>query len=566
MSTDTDPIWFKSWPKGVPKHIEYPIISIHDNFDNIADNNPDLPYLSILGMDYSYKTVKDQSNSLAKSLQEHGVEKGERIGIFLPNLPQFTISFFGILKSGAQVVLISPLLGSHDLTEVLIDSEITTIIALDLLYPQLDKVLDQVPSIKRLIFTSLGDLLSPLKRFLATLIKKLPKSPKITRDHLKLYNLITKNPGTPKKVMIDPKKDIAAIAYTGGTTGVPKGAMISHYNIITNLKGGRTFSIQLVPKGEHVGFLGAVPFYHIIGLVGVMLFTAEFESTVYLVPDPRKFESILQLIDKNKISIMHGVPTLFRAILKVPNFDNYDVSSLKIILSGAAALPPDLAEEMEERFKTLIVEAYGMTETSPIISTNPFEQNNRKLGSIGIPYIDTKVEIRDSEIKKALPIGEIGEIVVHGNQIMKGYLNKPEETQKTIQDGWLYTGDMGYMDEDGFLFIVNRKKDMINASGYKVFPFELEKLAKENFPEIEETVVIGVEDPYRGETVKMLAILKEGYKIAKEEIISFYKRTVAKYKVPKVIEYVKEFPKTPIGKIDRKKLRESSSENSTSVT
>ncbi|TFH29345.1 MAG: long-chain fatty acid--CoA ligase, partial [Promethearchaeota archaeon] len=301
---------------------------------------------------------------------------------------------------------------------------------------------------------------------------------------------------------------------------------------------------------------GAVPFFHIIGLNAVMLVAMFYDSTVYLFPDPRKYGSILKAIEKYGINYFHGVPTLLKALLKYPDFSKFDVSSLEFVFSGAAPLDPKLGMDFEAKTNALVVEAYGMTETSPMVAANPFERENHQFGSIGLPFPDTEFKIVDPATHEDLPLGEIGEIALKGPQIMQGYLNNPEETANSFWDGYLLTGDLAQIKDDGFVYIVNRKKDMIISSGYKVFPSELEQLAMDNFPEFEEVVVIGSYDEHRGETVKLIAVLKEGAQISKENIIDFFKNRIAVYKIPKIIEFVKNLPKTSIGKTDRKALQE----------
>jgi long-chain acyl-CoA synthetase len=507
-----------------------------------------------MGNDYSFSEVNESASKFASALIKLGVEKGDRVGIFMPNIPQFVIAFFGILKIGATVVPISPLYGTEDILNTITDSKIKAIVGLDFLYPSVIEACKNSKAPEIVILTSLSDLVSPILGFIAKLVGKIPKAPKIPHA-LKFYDLIDAHEPMKESVTVVPKNDLAVIGYTGGTTGTPKGAMLTHYNLVTNLIMANEWSIMKHPKGIHKKFMGAVPFFHIIGLTAVMLVAAYYESTIYLAPNPRDFEGLLKIIEKYKVQYFHGVPTLFRAILNLPKFDKYDLSSLEIIFSGSAPLPKEIATTLEEKIGCLMIEAYGMTETSPMVAANPFEKDNRKLGSIGIPFPDTDIKIVDEKTGEDLAIGEIGEIIVKGPQVMKGYLNKPEETENTIKNGYIFTGDIGYMDQDGFLFISSRKKDMVNVSGYKVFPNELEKLLKENFDQVDESAVIAVPDDYSGEAVKLIVVLKEAAQLSESRILDFFKGKVAKYKVPKIIEFRSELPKTMVGKIDRKILR-----------
>jgi long-chain acyl-CoA synthetase len=472
--------------------------------------------------------------------------------------PQWAIAFFSILKTEAIVVPISPLLGSEDLKHLIQDSKIKMMFVLDLLYPTLPEVCSECPVLNNLIIFSLGDLLSPIKRFLAKVIRKLPKSPPTPNSAIRYQKLLNDNEPILESVKCDPERDPAVLAYTGGTTGTPKGAMLSHKNIVCNMYQAREWAIAAHQSGVHKRFLGAVPFFHLIGLTTVFLATAQFDSTVYLIPNPREFEAILKTIDNDKINYFHGVPTLFKALMDHPNFKKYDMSSLEIIFSGGAPLPKELAEEIEQKFPSaIVVEAYGMTELSPMVSANPLERNNRKFGSIGIPIVDTEMKIVDISTGDDLAQGETGEICVRGPQVMMGYWNKSEETKLIIdENGFLHTGDIGFMDESGFFFVRSRTKDMIIVSAYKVFPPELEAIVEQIFPQIEEVAVIGVPDEYQGEAVKLIAVLKSGHILSEEEMRSILQKKVAKYKIPKYIEFrTAALPKTGIGKIDRKLLR-----------
>ncbi|QEE17432.1 AMP-binding protein [Promethearchaeum syntrophicum] len=550
-----DYLWYQSWPKDIRKHLTYPNKSLHELFTESVKRNSDLPYLSILGIDYSYNQINDMSNRFANALKLKGYGIGDHIAIFMPNLPQFVFVFFGILKIGATVVPISPLLGKKELTKIFKDSKISALVGLDILYPNLEPILSEISGLKDVIFTSLGDLISPVLRIVAKLIRKIPPTPKIKIKYEKLYSLIKNSSNHPISTKIDPKETIAVIGYTGGTTGIPKGAMLTHQNLVSNLHQGREWARIAHPIGIHKRFVGAVPFFHIIGLNAVMLVAMFYDSTIYLFPDPRKFESILQGIEKNKINYFHGVPTLHQAILNHPKFAKYDLSSLEMIFSGAAPLPKELGERLEKETRAMVIEAYGMTETSPMVAANPFEENNHRFGSIGIPFPDTEFKIFNENGDLELDVGKIGEIAIKGPQVMKGYWNNPSETAKTLRNGYIFTGDMGYLDKTGFLYIVDRKKDMIIASGYKIFPSELEQLVIQNFPEFKEAVITGTPDEYRGETVKLIAILRENVSISKERIINFFKENVAVYKIPKIIEFRSELPKTALGKVNRRKIR-----------
>ncbi len=550
-------IWYKSWPKGVRKVIDYPSITLHDHFNNIAEKNKDLSFMSLRGIEFSYKEVNLYSTKFAAALKQLGIYKGDRVGLFMPNIPQFIISFFGILKAGAIVVPISPIYGSEDLRHMLKDSNIKTVVSLDFLYPTLEEVCPDCTDLEHIILTSIGELLSPIKRALARILRKIPASPKVP-GALKFFKLIDETEGNFTRVECSPK-DVAVLAYTGGTTGRPKGAMLTHMNIVSNMLQAREWAIQYHPEGLNKRFLGAVPFFHIIGLTTVMLATAQFDSTVYLVPNPRDFKFLLDTIQKHKVNYFHGVPTLFRALLKQHIFSKFDLSSLDVVFSGGSPLTADLANSFEKAVggNAIMVEAFGMTELSPMASANPIQFDGRKFGSIGIPIVDTDMIIVDIENKMEVPPGEVGEILVKGPQVMKGYYNQPEETAFTInEEGYIHTGDIGRIDEDGYFFIVDRVKDMINVSGYKVFPSEVEEYILNNISQIQEAIVIPTPDEYQGESVKLIVVLKEGENVTKDSIINTLKGRIAKYKIPKKIEFRDDLPVTSIGKVDRKFLRQ----------
>ncbi len=543
------------WPTGVKKKLNYPSITIHQQFEKLVDKNSELTYLSLLGIEYSYAEVNHMANKLAAALIKLGVEKGDRVGLFMPNILQYVIGFFGILKMGAIVVPISPIYGSEDLKFQLKDSGVKIIILLDLLYPQFEEVCQECNDLVKIITTSIGDLLSPIKRILAKLLRKIPQSPNIP-NATNFFKLIEENEAIKKPIECNPEEDIAVLQYTGGTTGIPKGAMLTHRNIVSNMLQLREWGIIIHPEGQHKSFLGAVPFFHVIGMTAVMLSAAQYESTICLVPNPRDIEMILKIIDKHKINYFHGVPTLFRAILDHSKFRKYNLNSLDVIFSGGAPLSIELGQRIEANFgKAIVVEAYGLTETSPAVTANPMEAEKRRFGSIGIPLPDTIIKIRSLENDEELPPNKIGEIVINGPQVMKGYYKQKEDTELVIKEHYLCTGDIGYMDEDGFFFIVNRQKDMINVSGYKVFPSEVEEIILETIPQIEEVVLVASPDEYRGEIPKAYVVLKENQPLTKSEFFKKIEGKVAKYKVPRKVEFRDSLPKTGIGKVDRKSLR-----------
>ncbi|MHA1168115.1 MAG: long-chain-fatty-acid--CoA ligase, partial [Candidatus Hodarchaeales archaeon] len=556
-------LWFKSWPEGVKKTTSYPRITLNDHFERAVKKKPDMVYLTFSGVSYTFREINELSDKFATALSKLDIIKKDRVAIFMPNLPQFVIAFYGAMKTGAIVVPCNPVYGSKDLKFQLNDAGVSIIIVLDLLYATVEEIRDDCPELKHVIVASVGELFSPIKRLLGRLAGKLPKSPPVRNTDPKFLQLIDSTDPEPLTVEFDPVEDIALLQYTGGTTGKPKGAMLTHYNLVANLKQAHEWLINIVVEDE--SFVGALPFFHLFGLMTIMLAAVQLEATIHLVPDPRKFKMIFEIIHKEKPAYFHGVPTLYLALLNSPLFKNYDLSSLKACISGAAPLPVQLANDFEKATsgETIIVEGYGMTELSPIATINPADKENRKVGSVGLPVPDTDVRIIDPELMKELPPGEIGEIAVSGPQVMKGYWNRPDETEFVLREFngsvYMFTGDLGYMDDDGFFFVVERIKDMINVSGYKVFPREVEEILFTH-PDIKEAAVVGVHDDYRGETVKAFIVTKDGSELTQKDLYEFCRGKIAKYKIPRIVELRYSLPLTAVGKVYRRGLRDESKE------
>lgn len=553
MSASSSKPWFRSWPTGVRQRIDIPTVTVHQRFSEVVAEHPTQPFLTLLGMRYSYQDIADWAGRFASYLIDLGVEKGDRVGLLMPNIPQFVGALFGTFQVGAVAVPINPLYGTEDLKFQINDSGVRVIVILDILYGTLEDVRDACPLLEHVVVASIGELLSPTKRFLAKMVGKLPKAPATrSQDKPFLKTLLSYDPfkGT---VDLVPDDDLALLQYTGGTTGRPKGAMISHMNLISNMYQAREWAIN-VP--EPFDFMGAVPFFHLVGLTTVLLATVQFEGTVHLVPNPRDFDMLLKTISDNRATLFHGVPTLFRALVNHPKLDKYDLTSLKICFSGSAPLAAGLAKKFVQATKAdcLMVEAFGMTELSPMASAFPMEPDKIRYESIGVPIVNTEMKIVDLDTGEDLLPGEVGEIAVRGPQVMKGYWQQPEETAAVIRDGFMHTGDIGFMSEDGYFHLINRKKDIINASGFKVFPREVEDHLL-NHASIEEVAVCAAPDEYRGETVKAIVVPKKGVDLTEEEVIQYCRGKIAKFKVPRKVEIRSELPKTSIGKVDRKALR-----------
>ena len=542
----------KFWPEGIPQTIGYPEISLPQMLRNAARKFPENSATVFYGARISYKELDTLTDRFATALQDLGVRKGDRVAIFLPNCPQFVIGYYGALKAGAIVVACSPLYKERELEYQLNDSAAETMLTLDLLHAIVSSVKERT-KLRNVISTSLLDYFPPVLGVLARLTGKLKKTP--CPGTLNMKELLSRYPASPSQVNIDTKRDVALLQYTGGTTGVPKGAMITHFNMVVNAVQTAYWAPVIEGKDIH---LSVLPFFHIYGMSVAMNGPIYMSTTMVLVP---RFEAktVLEAIEKYRPTVFCGVPTMYIALLNHPGLEKYDLRSIRICISGAAALPVEVQKRFEEVTGGRLVEGYGLTETSPVTHVNPLDKKEKnRPGSIGIPIEDTEAKIVDIDTGAIdLPPEQIGELVIRGPQVMAGYWNRREETERALRNGWFYTGDISKMDKDGYFYIVDRKKDMINVSGLKVWPREVEEVLYEH-PAVKEAGVIGIPDPYRGETVKAFVSLKDEYegKVTQEEVIEFCKERIASYKAPQYVEFRKEMPKTAVGKILRRVLKD----------
>ena len=546
-------IWQKFYQEGVPHSIDYPNITIPQFLENTVKKYPKNIAITFFGKKLSYKKLSESVDRFATALSDLGIKKGDKFSIFLPNCPQFVIAFFAALKVGAIVVNTNPLYVERELIYQLNDSSCKTILCLDLLYPKVKNVKDKT-ELKNIIVTSIKDylpfplnLLYPIKQRKEGHVVKIEKEPGLCF----FKELLNKYSSSPPDVDTS-QEEVALLQYTGGTTGISKGCMLTHKNLIANTLQCGSWFVEAI-EGKEI-MLSALPFFHVFGMTVVMLYSVQSGFNMVLVP---KFdtESVLKLVKKYRPTIFPGVPTMYSAINHYPNVEEYDLSSIKYCISGAAPLPVEVYKRFEELTGAKLVEGYGLTETSPVTHCNPFE-GLRKIGSIGLPFPDTDCRIMELEKgEKEIPIGEIGELAIFGPQVMKGYLDKPDETKAVLRDGWCYTGDIAKRDEDGYFYIVDRKKDMIISGGFNIYPREVEEVLYEH-PKVREAAVVGIPDPKYGESVKAFVSIKEGEKTTEEEIIQFCKKNLAKYKIPKSVEFRKEMPKTLVGKVLRRVLVE----------
>jgi long-chain acyl-CoA synthetase len=546
--------WLKFYEAGVPDTIAIPNTTLVDLFNEAVSERPQAIAISFFGARMTYRELGQRVDQLAVAFQRLGVKAGDRVAIVLPNIPQYVIVHFAALKIGAILVPTNPLYVERELKHQFNDSGAETAVVLDFLYPKVEKIKSET-SLRNIILTSIRECLPPLLKLLYPIKAKregrwlnIPRAPGL-HFFSEIMSESFPTSLTPATVKLE---DTAMFLYTGGTTGVSKGAILSHRNLVANVLQVRSWFTQC-REGEEV-LLCALPFFHSYGLTTGLHLAVKIKSTMVLVPNPRDIPLILKTIEKTRATLFSGVPTLYVAINNFPEIAKYDISSIKGCVSGSAPLPVEVAKKFEAITGGKLVEGYGLSEASPVTHVNPMN-GLRKEGAIGLPAPSTDAMVVDPETRAPLPVGEVGELAVRGPQVMQGYWRLPQETEKVLRDGWLFTGDMAKMDRDGYFYIVDRKKDMIIAGGFNIFPREIEEVLYEH-PKILEAAVIGVPDEYRGETVKAFIVCKKNEALTPEEVIQFCRQRLASFKVPKLIEFRETLPKTNIGKILKRALLE----------
>ncbi len=552
-----DKPWVSSYEEGVPEKIEYEAICLPEILERTAGMFPDKMALLFQGYQITFRQLNDMVNRFAACLHSFGVNKGDSVAVLLPNVipcvVACVVACYAILKIGGITVMNNPLYSDRELEHQFNDSDSKLLVTLDLLG---NRMIDLRPrtKIKQIIYTSIGDYLPFPKNLLFPLVakkKKLAADVKSAANVYKWKDVLAKSLPTPPDVELS-FDDVAMYQYTGGTTGVSKGAILTHGNLSKNAQQAGAW-FPTLKKGEEI-MLGALPFFHVFGLTASMNLAILKGWGNILVPKPQP-EPLIDTINKFKPTFAPLVPAMIIGMINHPDIDKVDVTSIKGCFSGSAPLPIEVFSDFKNKTGAVIVEAYGLTETSPGTHVNPFTEGKQKVGSIGIPISDTECRIVDLDDGNTdVPVGETGELLIKGPQVMKGYWNKPEETAKTLTDGWLNTGDIAKMDEDGYFYIVDRKKDMIISGGYNVYPRDIEEVFYEN-PKVQEAAAIGVPHPTRGEAIKVFVALKEGETGTQEELIEYCTEKLAKYKLPTEIEFRDELPKTNVGKILKKDLR-----------
>jgi len=548
-----DKPWLTSYEKGVPEHLDFEEVYLTDFLEKSAAQFPDNMALLFQGYKVTYRELKNMVDCFATALAGFGIKKGDSVAILLPNVIPCVVAYYAILKIGGIAVMNNPLYSDRELEHQFNNSESKLLITLDLLG---NRMIDLRPktSIKQIIYTSIGDYLPFPKNLLFPLVakkKKLAADVKSAENLYKWKEVLAGASPNPPKVELS-FEDVAMYQYTGGTTGVSKGVMLTHSNLSKQVQQSHAW-FPTFNAGEEI-MLGALPFFHVFGLSTVMNYAIYMGWGNILVPKPQP-EQLLEAIGKFKPTFAPLVPTMYIGMLGHPKIKDTNMTSIKGCFSGSAPLPVEVIREFEQKTGSVIVEGFGLTESTPVVHINPFAGGKRKVGSIGLPISDTEARIVSLDDGKTdMPVGEIGEIIIKGPQVMKGYWQMSEETAETLKDGWLYTGDIAKMDEEGYFFIVDRKKDMIISGGLNVYPRDIEEVFYEH-PKVMEASAIGIPHPSRGEQVKVFVVLNEGETATEKELLEYCKDKLATFKLPTMIEFREELPKTNVGKILKKDLK-----------
>jgi long-chain acyl-CoA synthetase len=563
-----------NWPEGVANDVsgyEKPLFSI---LDDAANEFPNQVYTIFNDAARTFAQVKDTADRIANFLASRGIQKGDRVAIFLPNLPHYPAIYFGILKAGAVGVTCNPLYTVNELNYQLKDAGAKAVFCMD--HPQFYPTTVEAvkgSEVETVVICGVKSYLPPIKAFIGGLLGKIPKAGNYQPGHLFFDDVVAAAKPVPPDVEMNPTEDLALIIYTGGTTGVPKGAALTHANFTYDLEASTEW-IRLVhepgakpEKARRGGFhtyLGVLPWYHSFGMTCVMLSACASGGSLICVPDPRAgnppFTEVLKAVQKYKPTIMPAVPTIFVAFTNHALLDQFDLTSLMGCFSGGAPLPPEVCKQFEEKTGSVIFEGYGLSETAPIATVNPTNQEQRKIGSIGFPIPGTDIKILDIESGATeLPQGDDGEIAICGPQVMKGYWGRPEEDENVFREiegkRYLLTGDIGHIDEEGYILVTDRKKDLIIVGGFNVYPRDVEDILFQH-PKVELAAVIGAPDEKSGETVKAFIQLKPGETATEEEIFEFSKEKMVGYKRPQHVEFRESLPVSNVGKVLRRVLRD----------
>lgn len=543
--------WLRHYEPGVPQSISYPFHPVQHLLDHAADQFADRPAVTFFGRDLTYRDLRDLADRFAGGLRALGLQPGDRVSLHLPNCPQFVIAYYGTLKAGGVVVPFNPLYVEREVAAQLADCGAMIAVTLDLFLDRV-KAAGAGSRVEHVIVTRINEFFSPLLRTLYPLrAKRHGEWPAITLDATThAFGAIAGAEPLPASAAQRPD-ELAVLLYTGGTTGTPKGAMLTHGNLMANAHQSAAWVPNPSPAPITVAVL---PFFHSYGMTVIMNGTILQGGRMVLLP---RFETkaVLKAITRYRPERFGGVPTLYNALISHPDVGRYDLRSIRACISGAAPLPAEVQSRFEHTTGVRLLEGYGLTEASPVTHITPL-LGVQKPGSVGVPVPDTDARIVDLENgTHTLSPGEVGELVIRGPQVMAGYWNRPDETAAGLRDGWLYTGDVAKMDEDGFFYIVDRKKEMLITGGLNVYPREVEEVLYAH-PAVLETALIGVPDPHRGEAGKAFVVLRPGARATAEELLTYCGQHLAPFKVPKAIEFRENLPKSMIGKVLRRVLAE----------
>ncbi len=554
--TYADKPWVKHYDEGVAETVPVPDHPLDWYLAQSAEKEPNQVAMVFQGKEITYREFNGASDAVAAALAASGFKKGDRAVIYMPNTPQFMIIYFGILRAGGVVIATNPLYSERELEHQLKDCGAETVFVMSRYYPPLKNVQRKGQTqVKRIVVTQLKNYLPTVKKILFGLLREGKTGDKVTlaagdtwfKDFLALGRQ------SPKVDLDVSSEDLALLQYTGGTTGLSKGAIAWHRNLAANARQVQEWVPDL-RYGQEV-WITAIPLFHSYGMVTAMILPISVAATMVVIPDPRNLKDVIGSIQEYGASFFPGVPAMYVAINNHPDViaGKYDITSIRACLSGSAPLLVETKKRFEELTGGKLVEGYGLTESHVVSHANPIDGENRA-GSIGLPIPNVECRIVDAvEGENDLPVGGVGELLLKGPNIMQGYWNMPEETEMTLRDGWLYTGDIARMDEDGYFYIEDRKKDLIIAGGYNIYPREVEEVLMTH-PAVVEVAVAGIEDPKRGETVKAWVVKVEGDPTTELEMIDWSKTQLAKYKYPRIIEFRDELPKTTVGKVLKREL------------
>ncbi len=547
-------VWHDRYDEGVPRQLDYPEVPLFHFLEESARRFPEKPCTIFKGAQISYQEMNNLTDRLAAGLVDLGVQKGDRVGILIPNTPQFVMAYFAVLKAGGVVAATNPMYTEREIKHQANDSGMKLMIVMSNYYEKLKNVQPET-GIKQLVVTNIKESLPGFTALLFTLLKEKPGGFRVRlRDNdLWMPEVIARYQSEDRPALEIGPEDMAIFQYSGGTTGIPKAAIGLHRNLVAN-------TIQILhwitsaDQGEEV-VLMAIPLYHVYGMVAGMNYGLASASTLVMVPDPRDLKDLLGNLEKYQTTIFPAVPALYNAINSYqPVRDGkYDLSAIKACISGSAPLMRETKETFEELTGGVVFEGYGLSEAPTATHCNPNLGENRT-GSIGLPFpdVDARIIDLDDEVTE-LPPGQIGELVIKAPQVFKGYHNMPTETRNAIRDGWLYTGDIGRMDDEGYFYLVDRKKEVIKPGGFQVWPREVEEIIQDH-PAVQEAAVAGVPDPYRGETVKAWLVPASGEKVDLDDLKKWCGERMAKYKIPTEFEIRDQLPRTHVGKLLRREL------------